>query len=90
MGTMTAGSRHPPALPPPRFPEAKTPNATMTTRTHFTFLLASASFTLSAASQELKQDRRQGAAAVTAEQCSEWLHTLAGPDFAGSQSWSCP
>ena len=55
----------------------------MTTRTHFTFLLASASFTLSAASQELKQDRRQGAAAVTAEQCSEWLHTLAGPDFAG-------
>ena len=33
--------------------------------------------------QQLDADRQKGGAAVDAEQCSKWLHTLAGPDFAG-------
>lgn len=36
-----------------------------------------------APSQSLPEDRRDGAATVTADQCSTWLHTLASPEFEG-------
>ncbi|MEC8652642.1 MAG: M20/M25/M40 family metallo-hydrolase [Planctomycetota bacterium] len=55
----------------------------MKLRHHCVSLFAVASLTLSLRAQELDQDRQEGAAAVDAKQCSDWLHTLAGPGFAG-------
>jgi len=46
-------------------------------------LLAGAALAPTAFAQKLSADRQQGELSVDAEQCSKWLHTLAGPEFAG-------
>ena len=53
------------------------------TRTLSYLLLTSLACAPAALGQRLPDDRRQGAESVDAEQCSTWLHTLAGPEFAG-------
>ncbi|MFN3240576.1 MAG: M28 family metallopeptidase [Planctomycetota bacterium] len=53
------------------------------TRSPFPTLLLAAALAPCTFAQQLSDDRQQGAASVDAEQCSKWLHTLAGPDFAG-------
>lgn len=52
-------------------------------RTLYTLLTTTLACAPAALGQQLPDDRSRGAGAVDAEQCSEWLHTLAGPDFAG-------
>ena len=53
------------------------------TSLHNVFALVVAASFASLDAQALPADRQPGAATVDAEQCSAWLHTLAGPDFAG-------
>jgi hypothetical protein len=53
------------------------------TRTLPTLLFAGLLLAPSAFAQKLADDRARGAAAVDADQCSAWLHKLAGPEFAG-------
>lgn len=53
------------------------------TRSLLLTLLTGAALAPLALAQQLSDDRQQGAASVDAEQCSKWLHTLAGPEFAG-------
>ena len=53
------------------------------TRLDNVYALVVAASSACLAAQALPADRLHGAASVDAEQCSAWLHTLAGPDFAG-------